>query len=928
MTPASHTDSTVSLSCQAPYKRAQLFEAIRVLEGAGQRGPAGDDGHSLADRRVAISEAYFRLAIMPGTELPDSLTYIQKAIEYDPFHPKLFFHLGRLLHRAGDYQGAIQAYREALRHAPTSHRAYVHLAIALLELEENEKTLGRSILETLMRGDEAKLPEHLAEVDESIRAQRAASAGKKRQPMTRLNTPQGQGGPGPSQNATSCRWQGVWRLSLVELLSRQKFIRKQIDKQLEAGANFLKDDQGVAEYAVACLFLLLCGESLRETAKEVSRLLESDAAKRHVEHAAVRLVTATAALAAVEAPEEFVSRAAEALQADLLPAELICHLHYAKYGPQHSHTLDESLRLLDAYPERLRQHDCFRELRIAVLEGYARRAWSDERFEQAKLLWRETIPLDPNRITVAHNLALAAARTRSLDDYNSAWERSFELRYLYAAAAGDAQVLLEERRVMHLSFVQQSERRYQDFSKATDPDQKKRENIEAWLADRDAFATWLREWDLYYLNSRLRFRSPVHLLGVPRDATADTVTEARDILLRHIDVSLRTQHWGGIKTFCEMADQLVKGAAERANDLVARARDPYYEEEKTEADALTQETLKRGFLLGQDVLASLASGPEAQRAALAAEVGRRLFALPWKILQPSCAARGWIDYDFDLTAYFENKFLGTVHSAQKEPQSEREAAQMLAALNEYIHILPHRVELRPARCKILLSSKKNEAAYTSAIDALPLVAQVEDEERAKSFEAVLLNLADRAAQEELPQRIRNILNRSGGMTEADAEAVLGAGQTVLERFARAGGFRLYLCKLHLQLGGVRHVAEATRLLKQGLELALTNTQRDEFLDLLGKANSAEKTAFVMEEVKKLLDGASQRAKEIVEEVKQDASAESLRKGLEVIVGAIRDARRAAEMAAGAGLQEAKGQAEKLLRQLTSVEQRLQQLQRG
>lgn len=928
MTPASHTDGAASRYGQAPYKRAQLFEAIRVLESAGQRDPDGGERHSLADRRVAISEAYFRLAILPGTELPDSLTYIQQAIEYDPFHPKLFFHLGRLLHRAGDYQGAVQSYREALRHAPTSHRAYVHLAIALLELEENEKTLGRSILETLMRGDEAKLPGHLAEVDESIRAQRSAAAGKRRQPAARPNSPQGQSGPGAPANATSCRWQGVWRLSLVELLSRQKFIRKQIDKQLEAGANFLKDDRGVAEYAVACLFLLLCGETLKETAKEVSRLLEGGAAKRHAGHAAVRLVTETAALTAVEAPEEFAARAAEALQAEVLPAELVCYLHYAKYGPQHSRAIDESLRLLDAYPERLRQHDCFRELRIAVLEGYARRAWGNERFEQAKLLWRETIPLDPNRIAVAHNLALAAARTRSRDDYNSAWERSFELRYLYAAAAGDVQVLLEERRVMHLSFVQQSERRYQDFSKAANTDQQKRENIEAWLADRDAFTTWLREWDLYYLNSRLRFRSPVHLLGVPRDATAETVAEARDSLLRHIDLSLRTQPWGGIKTFCELADRLVNRAAEQADDLVARARDPYYEEEKAEADALTQETLKRGFLLGQDVLTSLAAGSEAQKLAVAAAVGRRLFSLPWKILQPSCVARGWIPYDLDLTTYFEDRFLRAVHAAQNEPRSEREAAQMLSALDDYIRILPHRVELRPARCKLLLSSKKNEAAYTSAIDALPLVAQVEEEDVAESFEAVLLNLADKAAHEEMPQRIKSILDSRGGMTEAHAEAVLREGHAVLERFARAGGFRLYLCKLHLQLGGVRHVAEATRLLKQGLELALTDTQRREFLDLLGKANSAEKTAFVVEEVRKLLDGASQRANETVEAVKEDASPESLRKGLEVIEGAIRDARRAAEVAAGAGLHEAKAQAEKLLRQLSGVEQRLRQLQRG
>jgi hypothetical protein len=886
----------------------------------------GGDEHSLADRRVAISEAYFRMAILPGTGLPDALTYIQKAIEHDPFHPKLFFHLGRLLHRAGDYQGALNGYREALRHAPTSHRTYVHLAIALLELEENEKALGRSILETLIRGDEAKLSEHLAEIDESIRAQRAGPGGKKRQPVTRPNSSQGQSAE--SANMTSCRWQGVWRLSLVELLSRQKFIRKQIDKQLESGAGFLNDDEGVAEYAVACLFLLLCGESLRETGKEVSRLLETGAAKRYGEHAAVRLVAATATLAAIERPAEFVTRATEELQADSLPAELICYLHYAKYGPQHSLALDESLRLLDAYPDRVQQHDCFCELRIAILEGYARRAWSAEQFERAKLLWRETILLDPNRIAVAHNLALAAARTRSLDDYNSAWERAFELRYLYAAAAGDIQVLLEERRVMHLSFVQQSVRRYKGFSKATDPDEQKRENIEAWLADRDAFTTWLREWDLYYLNSRLRFRSPVHLLAIPRDATAETVAAARASLLRHIDLSLRMQHWGGIKTFCELAEGLVNSAAERADDLVARARDPYYEEEKAEADALTQQALERGFLLGQDVLPLLASGSETQRTTVTTEVGRRLFALPWKVLQPSCAARGWIAYDYDLTKGFENRFIDTIHSSQTDPGSEREAAQRLSTLDDYISILPHRVELRPPRCKVLLWSKKHEAAYTSAIDALPLVAQIEDEELAEYLEAALFNIADKAAQEELPLRIRNILNGSGSMTHEDAEALLREGHAVLERFAQAGGFRLYLCKLHLQLGGGQHVTHATHLLKKGHELALTDRQRKEFLELLGKANSVEKTAFVKGEVRKLLDGASQRANEIVEQVKQDASAESIRKGLEGIAGAIQDSRRAAEMAAEAGLQEAKGQAEKLLRQLAGVEQRLEQLQRG
>src|SRR6266849_1829561 len=104
-------------------KRSRLFHAIRVLSEREQP----DVLH-----RLALAEAEFRLAIMPTSDLQESIDYLQKAIAHDPLHPKLFFLLGCCLYRSGDFRGAVQEYRHALKLAPDSHRVFVHLALVLL----------------------------------------------------------------------------------------------------------------------------------------------------------------------------------------------------------------------------------------------------------------------------------------------------------------------------------------------------------------------------------------------------------------------------------------------------------------------------------------------------------------------------------------------------------------------------------------------------------------------------------------------------------------------------------------------------------------------------------------------------------------------------------------------------------------------------
>jgi len=880
-------------------KRERLLKAIGLLEADGAPG---------APHRVAMAEAEFRLAILPGTDLQEAIAHIQKAIAHDPFHPKYFFHLGRLFYRNGDYRNALHEFRRALKLAPASHRTYVHLALTLIELEEAEKNLGRSLLDVLARGAEHELGQHLVDLDALLETK--LTDGKKSPPAAKQKAKESKEGAN-QQPPVPCRWNGVWRLALVEQLTRPKPLPKQIKANLERGEKSLNGEANVAEYAIACLFLLLGGDP----PKDVGAMLRSPKLQPHAEHPAVRLVGAAVVLAESETADQFVERAVDILRADFLPLEIVCCLHYLKYGPDSSLPASEALNLLNKYPQTIQENECFRELRLAVFDGYARRAWAEERFNHARLLWRETIALDSNRIAIFHNLALLATRTKSRSDYASMWTRTAELRYLHAAAVGDVQVMLDDRRTMHLSFAQQSRQRY--CKPARSPEQPpQQEELEAWLVDKDALEVWLREWDLYYLNSRLQFNSPVHLLGIARDASAEIAASARDALLRHIETSLRFQPWAGIKTFCALAEQRVGKAFESFSDLVARTRDLHYEQEKPDADKLSTEAIDRGFLLHR-MMTLLADKPAAKNIATGCALARHLFALPWKILQPISVNQGKIERDLDLVKVFESYFLAVVAGDQSEPKNEKEVSERLSVLDECLTILPHKIELHILRCQALLSAKKNADAYSSALEAYALAEKIEKKDEAHKLKQNCANLVDSAAFAELPERLRRPQNPQ------QAEETLKQGRTVLEKFPKAGGLRVFLAELMIQLGTEKHIKEAAPLLEEGIKEALNDEQLEKFQSLQQKAGVQSRVAGVKDEIRKLLEGASQRVKKAIDEIKSNPSAESIQKGREILVAAIRDVECAKALGIKAKLKDEEIQAEALVQQIKDIQKKLQ-----
>src|SRR5712691_450287 len=147
------------MSAVAPsFDRGHLESVRRKLQADGAGVP----------ERLARAEACFRLAVLPEIEIEAAIELIREATDCDPYHPKLWFHLGRLLHKNGNPLGAVFEYRRELSLAPQSHRIYVHLVLALNDLAGKERKVGLTLLEALQTDDQIRLARSVADLDKLI----------------------------------------------------------------------------------------------------------------------------------------------------------------------------------------------------------------------------------------------------------------------------------------------------------------------------------------------------------------------------------------------------------------------------------------------------------------------------------------------------------------------------------------------------------------------------------------------------------------------------------------------------------------------------------------------------------------------------------------------------------------------------------------
>ncbi|CRK59394.1 diguanylate cyclase/phosphodiesterase (GGDEF & EAL domains) with PAS/PAC sensor(s) [Alloactinosynnema sp. L-07] len=791
--------------------------------------------------RLAIAEAEFRLAIDQDTAPEEGVERLRRSIAHDPFNPKLPLHLGRLLHRAGRHGAAVSAYRAALRLAPRSRRAHVLLAQVLLESGKEEREIGQALLAALNADDAAARDAAVVALDAVLdQARTGAEPGKRAKSEAKAR-------PG-KHSATD-----LWQLSLLDQLARPKPLRPQVDAHLGTGSSGARTGSRVAEFAIACVSTLVAGDSVRDV-----RALARSGLSGHDDHPAVALLDAILDLVETDDAADFVASTTRLLDDKVLPIELACWAHFTKFGPGGALAAEDALRILDRYPGHIQDTDCFVELRIAVLDGLARAAAATGHTARAKLLWRETVALDPYRVPVAMNLALMAARTRSADEYGPAWERLSELLYLHAAGAGDVQLYLDERRTLHLALSQQSRSRYCAPSPRPYPTDAE---VAAWVADDETVRVWLSEWDLYYLNARLGFRSPSHVLGVAEEPTDEALADARDALLGITDLTLRGRDWAGVTVFADLVADRVRAAHTAASDPQARARDEYADVEKARADALADETLRRGILL-RGMMTALIDRGSGEYLALGCEIARRQLALPWSVLTPICIDRGMISDDIDLVKVFRSDLVALSTKWNKPaPTSQEEWASRLVDLDVCVEIMP--LELRPKveRCALLQAADRPDDAYAAAVSALDDTVDTVHDDDAVQLRRDLVTLVDNTAVSPVP------VTPQGGFV-AD-EPTAAACRRALTRFPRSGGLSRLLADVLLKLGGEANAREAVTVLSAAIDVALDHECRVESETLLATTRGAAAREMVLTKIREISGPAIDRVDAAITRLREE-----------------------------------------------------------
>ena len=749
--------------------------------------------------RLARAEASFRLALAAGTPPAEGVELLREALREDPYLVKAYLHLGRLLHRAGRYREAVPEYLAALEYAPGSRRIQLLLAEALIELGKDEQQAGDELIAALADRRPERLTAALAGVDVLLDEPAEDAAAPKR-------------GRPPSDLSE------IWQVWLLAQLSRRGTRRASIVACLRAGAKRI-GETGPSDFAVGCLLLLLSGDKPSDVRKVV------DDAEVDVDAGgdpAVRALAAGLELAETADPVWFARSAAEHVATDTLPLPVVCSLHFQRFGPGGGGSVTDALRLLDVYPSDLRANTWFQELRIAILDGFARRAWDDGAPVPARLLWRETLALDPHRVPVAVNLALAAARLGAAEEYAPAWERLFELTYLLAAGVGDVQLLLGERRDLHLALTLQSWQRHcGDTPPSRVPSD---EQLDEWVADADALEVWLREWDGYHLNTRLSFRSPVHLLGAARDAGPDELTAARDALTGLAREVVADRGWAGGQVFAGLVEGLATDAYDRSAEPVDRARDLHFEDEKVRADAVAEEMVTRTLVL-RGLLGAMARVPAtAVREGLAAAVIGHQRALPRPVLQRTFVNRGQLQSDIQLADVFDSDVIQVAAAwVRAAPDTEAGRTRLAAGLDELVRAVPRRLALRVYHCEALYHAGQPREAYRAALAGVTHPCDDEGDD-ARHYREILAGLIDGIGVEDI--------RRYG-----DGATIEQAAQS-LERYPESLRLRALLADAQLSAGGEALLRAAATVLVTGIVRALPGQSTTELGRTLSRLPAA------------------------------------------------------------------------------------------
>jgi hypothetical protein len=428
------------------------------------------------------------------------------------------------------------------------------------------------------------------------------------------------------------------------------------------------------------------------------------------------------------------------------------------------------------------------------------------------------------------------------------------------------------------------------------------------MEDAATFKTWLREWDLWYLNSRLRFRSPIHLLGVRLDCSDEDAETGSNTFVRQFARALCGRQWAGAGLFQHLTEQLAAEAVERAKNPLMRKRDPYTESEAESARELESEAIQHGFRLFKMLqLATRSNSGEVKVSGL--EAARSLLNMPWRSLETVAKRSVQVMEDKALIEVFASYVANLAQDSKAGPVETR-----LEALRDCLQGSPQAHDLRLMECRLLLDASRLKDAYDSGLAGLKALRGMPEGENAK-LEKQFAAAVDNAALNRIPPDLR----RPGKDRGAD---FIAAARRALAEFPMAGGLRLLLARVLSQTENPALLAEGSTLLQEGFDLYLTAEQVQEARQLLERIGVKSEAAEALARIRALLEGAATRTRSVVEAWRADRAIGKLRQASAELQRADEEAAQAEEIAAGAELPEAAAKAGALRRDFAQLREEL------
>jgi len=288
----------------------------------------------------ALAECNFRLALLPGASVLDSLGLLREAVRLDGANPKYAYHLARIYFAHGDFAAASMWLREAVGLCPTSHRLWAHVGLLQRELNATHfgderyepdalRALAERVEEAIATGSDALEPALLsftpptskAELEKQARQTGRSEAAPQEQvelppafrPMKRLT------------RAGACRWSGIHDLRVEHLLQAKATKRGlgRLVPLLERAAEAApKRAGGAGGFCVLGVLWVVSGYP----AATVRRLAPIACGASDTSGPAARLLAAVCDV--YEAPPaEVPARLAAALSAGALPPVLAAVIH-------------------------------------------------------------------------------------------------------------------------------------------------------------------------------------------------------------------------------------------------------------------------------------------------------------------------------------------------------------------------------------------------------------------------------------------------------------------------------------------------------------------------------------------------------------------------------------------------------------------------